>query len=134
MLQHQYAGETAPHPPVNPLHLLLPTMTQFHNKHHAYKFQVAITIVSLGGGSERCQATTSYPNLGNDCCVSSTLVPDRHVDLLLSNALDDVYSPTQARSCWMLMLSNVAMCKGPNFPRTRGVDSPISRNNCWQRL
>ena len=27
------------------LHLLLLTMTQFHIKHHAYKFQVAITIV-----------------------------------------------------------------------------------------
>ena len=27
------------------LHLLLPTMTQFHTKHRAYKFQVAITIV-----------------------------------------------------------------------------------------
>ena len=27
------------------LHNLLPTMTQFHTKHHAYKFQVAITVV-----------------------------------------------------------------------------------------
>ena len=27
------------------LHLLLLTMTQFHTKHRAYKFQVAITIV-----------------------------------------------------------------------------------------
>ena len=27
------------------LYLVLPTMTQSHTKHHAYKFQVAITIV-----------------------------------------------------------------------------------------
>ena len=31
-------------PPPPPLHLL-PTITQFHTKHHAYKFQVVITIV-----------------------------------------------------------------------------------------
>ena len=90
--------------------------------------------------------------------VSSTLVPDRHVDLLLferdgvqhyvtirnfsrlvgrqlatmdtSSAVDVAYTPTRARSCWMLMLSIVAMRKGPNFTRTRRVDSPISRNNC----
>ena len=47
-----------------------------------------------------------------------------------STAVDDVYTPTRARSCWMLMLSTVAMCKGSNFPRTRCVDSPMSRDNC----
>ena len=89
--------------------------------------------------------------------VSSTLIPDRHVDLLLFEP-DGVHHYTTIRNfsrlvgrhhghtthccrrClhafssqeffWMLMLSTVAMCKGPNFPRTRGVDSPISRNNC----
>ena len=48
-------------------HHHLPTMRQFHTKHHAYKSQVAITIVC---GSERCHATASYPNFGNDCTTS----------------------------------------------------------------
>ena len=47
----------------------------------------------------------------------------------LSNAVDDVYTPTWTRSCWMPMLLIVAMHKGPNFPWTQCVDSPISRNN-----
>ena len=91
--------------------------------------------------------------------VSSTLVPDRHVDLLLfecdgvqhyatirhfsrldgrqlsnhghtpSTAVDVIYMPTLARSCWTFMLSTVVVLTGPNFPRTHAVVSPISRNN-----
>ena len=89
--------------------------------------------------------------------VSSTLVPDRHVDLLLlehdgvqhyttirdfsrligrqlSSHGHTVYTPTIVRSCWTLTLSTVAMRKEPNFPRTHAVDSPISRNSCRHPL
>ena len=38
-------------------------------------------------------------------------------------AVDVVYTPILARSCWTLTLSTVAMRKGPNFPRTHAVDS-----------
>ena len=37
------------------LHLLLPTMKTYHDKHHAYKFQVAISIVCI---CSRCCPTT----------------------------------------------------------------------------
>ena len=49
-------------------------------------------------------------------------------------AVDVAYMPTRTRCCWMHMLSTVVVREGPNFPRTRGVDSPISRNNCWHRF
>ena len=78
-------------------------------------------------------------------CNPSILVPDRHVDLLLFEH-DGVHHYTtirdfsrlvgrqlsnhgHARICWMLTLTTIAIRKGPNFPRTHAVDSPIPRNN-----
>ena len=65
-LQHQYAGYTAPRPPVNrpppTIDEDLPHQTPrvlVPGYHHE--------CVPRGGGSERCYTSTSYPNLGNDC-------------------------------------------------------------------
>ena len=38
-----------------------------------------------------------------------------------STAVDVVYTPTLARSCWTPRLSAVAMRNGPIFPRTHAV-------------
>ena len=71
-LQYKYAGDTAPRPLVN-RHPPAPTNndTVPHQTPHIQIPGCHHDCVSQGGGSERCHTTTSYPNLGNDCCVCS---------------------------------------------------------------
>ena len=84
--------------------------------------------------------TCSRQTRGSTLVVCSTNTTIRNFSRLVSGQLSNhIQAPyccsqclhaSQLRSCWMFMLSTAVMCKEPNFPGTRNVDSPTSRNNC----